>query len=153
MCKAVTYFGKSLHTLLCQSDSCKLIITLKLQKALKRLFFVAPQIQPFKRQSHKMVKHTQTIRRQFACELFDCVWPSCDIGAKRVKNSELQITGFQKAFQVPFLFFHCKIVIVGKTHYNNCLRNSPFSLYSYHVKNVSHFNFYFYLLLMTVIWC
>ena len=26
--------------------------------------------QPFKRQSHKMVKHTQTIRRQFANELF-----------------------------------------------------------------------------------
>ena len=25
---------------------------------------------PFKRQSHKMIKHTQTIRRQFADELF-----------------------------------------------------------------------------------
>ena len=72
-CKAVTYFGKSLHTLLCQSDSCKLIITLKLQKALKRLFFVAPQIQPFKRQSHKMVKHTHTIRRLSADKLFEGV--------------------------------------------------------------------------------
>ena len=29
--------------------------------------------QPFKRQSNKMVKHTQTIRRQFADELFECV--------------------------------------------------------------------------------
>ena len=28
---------------------------------------------PFKRQSHKMVKHTQTIRRQFADELLECV--------------------------------------------------------------------------------
>ena len=29
-----------------------------------------------------MVKHTQTIRRQFAdeLELFDCVWPFCGIG-------------------------------------------------------------------------
>ena len=72
-CKAVTYFGKSLHTLLCQSDSCKLIITLKLQKALKRLFFVAPQIQPFKRQSHKMVKQTHTIRRLLADKLFEGV--------------------------------------------------------------------------------
>ena len=27
----------------------------------------------FKRQPHKMVKHTQTIRRQFADELFRCV--------------------------------------------------------------------------------
>ena len=28
---------------------------------------------PFKRQSHRMVKHTQTIRRQFADELFKCL--------------------------------------------------------------------------------
>ena len=28
---------------------------------------------PFKRQSHKMVKHTQAIRRQFADELFECL--------------------------------------------------------------------------------
>ena len=34
----------------------------------------------FKCQSHKMVKHTQTIRRQFADELFECVWPFCGIG-------------------------------------------------------------------------
>ena len=36
---------------------------------------------PFKRQPHKMVKHTQTIRRQFADELFECVCPFCDFGA------------------------------------------------------------------------
>ena len=35
---------------------------------------------PFKHQYHKMVKHTQTIRRQFADEFFDCVWPLCEIG-------------------------------------------------------------------------
>ena len=29
--------------------------------------------EPFKRQTHKMVKDTQTIRRQFADELFECV--------------------------------------------------------------------------------
>ena len=40
---------------------------------------------PFKRQSHKMVKHTQTIRRQFADELFECVWPICRIATQRVK--------------------------------------------------------------------
>ena len=33
-----------------------------------------------------MVKHTQAIRRQFADELYECVWPSCEIGAQRVKN-------------------------------------------------------------------
>ena len=30
-------------------------------------------INTFKQQPHKMVKHTQTIRRQFADELFECV--------------------------------------------------------------------------------
>ena len=39
----------------------------------------------FKRQSHKMVKDIQTIRRQFAEELFECVWPFCDIGAEKFK--------------------------------------------------------------------
>ena len=29
--------------------------------------------EPFKRQHHKMVKHTQKIRRQKADELFECV--------------------------------------------------------------------------------
>ena len=32
-----------------------------------------------------MVKHTQTIRRQFSEELFECVWPFCGVGAQRVK--------------------------------------------------------------------
>ena len=34
----------------------------------------------FKRQFHKMVKHTQTIRRQIADELFERDWPFCGIG-------------------------------------------------------------------------
>ena len=40
-------------------------------------------IKPFERQHHKMVKHTQTIRRQIAanCKLFDCVWQFCEVGA------------------------------------------------------------------------
>ena len=37
--------------------------------------------QPFKCQPHKMVKHTQTIRRQFPDNLFECVWPFCVVGA------------------------------------------------------------------------
>ena len=36
---------------------------------------------PFKRQPHKMVKHTQTIRRQAADELFERVWPFCGVDA------------------------------------------------------------------------
>ena len=28
-----------------------------------------------------VAKHSQTIRRQFADELFECVWPFCGIGA------------------------------------------------------------------------
>ena len=33
-----------------------------------------------------MVKRTQTICRQFADELFECIWPFCGIGAQRVKS-------------------------------------------------------------------
>ena len=44
-------------------------------------FLFRQTIKTFKRQFHKMVKRTQTIRRQFADELFDCVWPFCGIGA------------------------------------------------------------------------
>ena len=42
----------------------------------------------FKRQSHKMVKHIQTIRRQFNNELFEYVWPFCGVGTnyKLYKN-------------------------------------------------------------------
>ena len=32
-----------------------------------------------------MVKHTQTICWQIGKELFECVWPLCGVGAKRVK--------------------------------------------------------------------
>ena len=38
-------------------------------------------INPLKYQPHKMVKHTQTIRRQIANELFECVWLFCGVGA------------------------------------------------------------------------
>ena len=31
-----------------------------------------------------MAKHTETIRRQIADELFERVWPFCEIGAKRL---------------------------------------------------------------------
>ena len=33
-----------------------------------------------------MVKHTQTIRRQFGYELFECVWLFCEIGTQRVNG-------------------------------------------------------------------
>ena len=36
---------------------------------------------PFKHQTHKMVKYSETIRRQIAEELFECVWPFCGVGA------------------------------------------------------------------------
>ena len=36
---------------------------------------------PLKGQPHKMVKHTQTIRRQIDDELFECVWPFCGVAA------------------------------------------------------------------------
>ena len=41
-----------------------------------------------------MVKHTQTIRRQIAAELFECVRPFCEIGVERVnsKNLDSEVT-------------------------------------------------------------
>ena len=33
-----------------------------------------------------MVKHTQTIRREIADELFECVWPFCESGVKKVNS-------------------------------------------------------------------
>ena len=36
-----------------------------------------------------MIKHTQTIRRQIADELFEFVWPFCEIVAKSVKMLEV----------------------------------------------------------------
>ena len=40
---------------------------------------------PLKRQPHKMVKHTQTIRRKSDDELFERVWPFLGVGAWSVK--------------------------------------------------------------------
>ena len=47
----------------------------------KMYFLQSLYIPLIKRKSHKIVKHTQTIRRQFADELFGCVWPFCDFDA------------------------------------------------------------------------
>ena len=33
-----------------------------------------------------MAKHTQTIRRQYADKLFECVWPFCGIGTYKFRN-------------------------------------------------------------------
>ena len=38
-------------------------------------------VNPLSAKLRKMAKHAQTIRRQFADELFECVWPFCGIGA------------------------------------------------------------------------
>ena len=45
--------------------------------------------------------HTQTIRRQFADELFECVCPFCGIGAERVKLNNVNL--INKWFQGIFL--------------------------------------------------
>ena len=34
-----------------------------------------------KLQPQKMVKYTQTIRREIADELFECIWPFCGVVA------------------------------------------------------------------------
>ena len=39
----------------------------------KEMLMWGMSVQPLKPKTHKMVKHTQTIRRQFADELLECV--------------------------------------------------------------------------------
>ena len=63
-----------------------------------------------------MVKHTQTIRRQFADELFECVRPFCHIGTQNVK-----IIGC--FYVLNFKFLNCNKV-------NMFIKASTFSLYS-----------------------
>ena len=50
---------------------------LKKANILKTLFVPIKSTLTFKRQINKMAKHTQTIRRQIADKLFECVWPFC----------------------------------------------------------------------------
>ena len=38
-----------------------------------------------------MVKHTQTILRQIADKLSECVWPFYEIGVERVKNETASV--------------------------------------------------------------
>ena len=52
-------------------------------------FNIRNSSEPFKRQAHKMAEHTQTIRRQIAHELFECVWQFCEIGTERVNLTSL----------------------------------------------------------------
>ena len=39
-----------------------------------------------------MAKHTQTIRQQIAEELFECVWPFCEIGAERFNSGSVTLS-------------------------------------------------------------
>ena len=50
-----------------------------------------------------MVKHTQTIRRQFADELLGCVWPFYGIGGSRVNSCLDSLLMSQIKFLMEFL--------------------------------------------------
>ena len=43
-----------------------------------------------------MAKHTQAIRRKFANELFECVWPFCGTGAYRVNVNRKNLGSSKK---------------------------------------------------------
>ena len=82
-----------------------------------------------------MIKLTQTIRRQFTDELFECVWPFCGIGAYRVNYIyKHQFHAWQSLFKTckkhvdegfwaikitrfPLLYGQ-KTKVVNKTKYN-----------------------------------
>ena len=60
-----------------------------------------------------MVKHTRTIRRQFDDELFECLWPFCEIGAWRVKGRYFCKT--------MFMFCRSKNCEFSGTYFRDCI--------------------------------
>ena len=54
-----------------------------------------------------MAKHTQTIHRQIANKLFQCVWPFCEIGAQRIKR---RILNFLLSFSAIIWINRLKII-------------------------------------------
>ena len=90
-----------------------------------------------------MVKHTQ-IRRQISDELFECVWPFCEIGAEKVKT----ITFHNKSFWKVFIKFFKNLLVFfwqyfGFTHINKLWskknRYSPRTIARVISKNLSEF--------------
>ena len=74
-----------------------------------------------------MAKHTQTIRRQIANELLECVWPFCGIAVQRVNHFETVIA---------YWLMKCLFLIDGDTlNYFFCF----LSLKSAIVENSRHF--------------
>ena len=53
-------------------------------------------------QINKVAKHIQTIHRQFADELFECVWPFCGIGAYRVNSHIVVSVYFRRLGNILF---------------------------------------------------
>ena len=55
-----------------------------------------------------MVKHTQRIRWQIGDELFECVWPFCEIGAKLVSFIAIMESqsyrAFMRNYHMSYLF-------------------------------------------------
>ena len=73
--KSQLTFACSKSTIETVQKRCKICskLTLKTPERHPKLFNPMSQYSPFKLQTHKMVKHTQTIRRQIVDELFECV--------------------------------------------------------------------------------
>ena len=69
-----------------------------------------------------MVKHTQTIRRQIPDELFECVWPFCEIGAEGVNTGQM---GLQKIAVRSHLLEKCLMenFIFSAVKYQDSLYN------------------------------
>ena len=59
-----------------------------------------------------MVKHTQTIRWQFADELFECVRPFCVVSTERV-NAKLRSGFYQDEQLIDELLFKNMKVYLG----------------------------------------
>ena len=65
---------------------------------------------PFKRQFHKMVKHTQTIRRQIVDELFECVDHFVGLALKGLRTFELFFNRFTRFIRLHHINYRNKYV-------------------------------------------
>ena len=68
------------------------------------IWFPFMYFQPFKCQSHKIVKRTQIICQQFPDKLFECVWSFCGVGTETVN-----ITNVRVKIIAIIAFLHCFI--------------------------------------------
>ena len=115
-------FSYSLHLLVCRLTYFAVLPKTFVSTMLESLYVSNLLSILYKRQPHKMVKHTQTIRRLTADEFFEYVWPFCGIGAERVK-----INLWNENYSIYFVQM-CEVALPR----NYCPSNNGKTFFTFH---------------------